>query len=275
MRQTLLLVFKRQLKLNLSTLFLLSLCCLVSQKKASAFDQNHSAWSKWLTTYTTATKGPATQVNYPALRKNPTTLDSYLQSLSSVQTNVYDLWTREQKMAFLINAYNAFTVKLIIDHPPTTSIRKIGSALSSPWKINFISLLGKNRSLDEIEHEMLRPVFKDPRIHFGVVCASIGCPRLQQEAFTAVNLNSLLDISTREFLSDTSRNQIYIENKILRVKLSKIFDWYANDFGGKKKLAEYVMPYSPLSDSDKKKASSLPSTISFLNYNWNLNGPHQ
>jgi hypothetical protein len=249
----------------------LALLWVISTLPAYGFDHTHNLWTTWLKDHTREVSGPATQVNYDKARNNPTPLNSYLNQLSSVKAEEFAGWNKNQKMAFLINAYNAFTIKLIIDHKPVKSIKKIGGLLSTPWKIRFIPLLGKELTLDEIEHERLRPVFKDPRIHFAVVCASVGCPRLQQEAFVPEKIEEQMDRATREFLKDQTRNKIEVKDSKTILHLSNIFKWYAADFGGTSNLAGYVIPYSPLSQEDKVKALRQESEIKYLDYDWNLN----
>jgi Protein of unknown function, DUF547 len=134
-------------------------------------------------------------------------------------------------MAFLINAYNAFTVELILTkYPGLASIKDLGSMFSSPWKPKWIPLLGGKVSLDDIERGMLRERgrFDDPRVHFGVNCASIGCPPLREEAFVAERLDAQLDEQALRFMSDRTRNRF--DAAARRLELSKIFDWYGDDF---------------------------------------------
>ncbi|MCB0363217.1 MAG: DUF547 domain-containing protein, partial [Bdellovibrionales bacterium] len=177
-------------------------------------------------------------------------------------------WDSKQKMAFLINAYNALTVKLILDHYPVKSIKKIGSFFSNPCKLEFFKLLdGKISSLDPIEHVWLRPKYKDYRIHAAVNCASISCPQLRNEAFIAERLEEQLNEQMGLWLQDKNRNEIEIKDKTFRA--SKIFDWYKDDFqswgGGiwnvlKKHLKSSKLPQ----DIDSFE-------IDYLEYNWDLN----
>ena len=173
-----------------------------------AFDHSHGKWTEVLKKYLDS----QAFVNYKELKsdikKGQHPFTQYLQELSSVSENDYKKWSREQQMAFLINSYNAFTVKLIIDKYPVESIRDIGSFFSKPWSLQFFTFLGKEMSLDPIEHEMLRPVFKDYRIHGAVNCASVSCPVLAKKAFTPQNLDDLLDQQMRLWINDPSRNQV-------------------------------------------------------------------
>jgi hypothetical protein len=175
--------------------------------------------------------GQATQVHYAGLAADRAALKAYLDSLSAVPAAVFAAWPKAERQAFLINAYNAFTVELILTrHPDLKSIKDLGSLLSSPWKPKWIALLGTKVSLDDIEHAMLRKRgdYDDPRVHFAVNCASIGCPALREEAFTAARMDAQLDEQTLRFMSDRTRNRFNAQRG--RLELSKIFDWYGEDF---------------------------------------------
>jgi hypothetical protein len=218
--------------------------------------------------------GVASEVDYKGLQGERVELKKYLKELSGVGQKEFDSWTRDQQLAFLINAYNAFTLELILENYPVKSIRKIGGFLQSPWKIQFVKLLGKKISLDDIEHGLIREkgVYDEPRIHFAVVCASIGCPALQNRAFTAENLEEMLETGMVKFLSDKTRNRFNDEDKEFEV--SKIFKWYGDDFNNKygsvngllKKYAEYLV------EKKKDLAVAVKTTdIDYLDYDWNLN----
>ncbi|MGL1937380.1 MAG: DUF547 domain-containing protein [Fibrobacterales bacterium] len=165
-----------------------------------------------------------------------------------------------EKLAYLINVYNYYTLKLIVDNYPVKSIRDLGGVFSSPWSKEFITLFKgfNNFSLDDIEHKMIRKEFDEPRIHFAVVCASIGCPPLRDEAFTAQNLTQQLQSQAETFLNDTSKN--YVKGN--KLYLSKIFDWYGGDFN--KQHGSYL-------SFIQKKLNTKNSDIEWLEYDWNLN----
>ena len=165
--------------LTFSTLVLAS-----GTEKSDPIDHDHQAWTVFLKRHVKMGENAST-VNYKAIKSGPSSLTEYLLSVEGVSQEDFDHFSENEKLAFLINAYNAFTVKLIVDHYPVKSIKDIGSFLSSPWKKKFFRLLGKERHLDNIEHDMIRKQFNEPRIHFAVNCASIGCPALQDEAFVA------------------------------------------------------------------------------------------
>lgn len=230
-----------------------------------------------------SSKGTSTQVVYSGFKSSQTELTAYLKSLSAVSQDTFEQWDQNTQLAFLINAYNAYTIDLILTrYPDLTSIRDIGGFFSSPWKQEFAVLLGKKRSLDDIEHGLIREkgVYNEPRIHFAVNCASIGCPALREEAYVGDKLDEQLEQQTVRFLSDNSRN--YYDGNTLHI--SKIFSWYKDDFEMKWRdssslngfLAHYGSALSSndgksLDNDDIKAIKSGNSEIEFLDYNWALN----
>ena len=210
---------------------------------------NHSDWNVLLQQHVSE-KG---NVNYKGFKKDELKLKSYLTSLSKDMPN--DSWSKDGKMAYWINAYNAFTIQLITNNYPISSIKDI----ENPWDIEFINLGDKTFSLNEIEHEILRKM-NDPRIHFGIVCASVSCPKLQNTAFEASNLDSKLDSATKEFLADPMQNNLS-KNAI---QLSKIFKWFAKDFKNEGSLIDFLNKYSEITILQNAKKS-------YKDYDWNLN----
>ena len=192
-------------------------------------------------------------VNYNGFRNERTTLRNYIDSLGDNMPD--DSWSKEDKLAYWINAYNALTIDLILQNPGLNSIKDI----DKPWNQRLWKLGNKWYNLDEIEHQILRKM-NEPRIHFAIVCASESCPKLQNEAFTAENLETLLTKSTKEFLSDTSKNEIS-PNKL---KLSKIFKWFSKDFKQNGSLIDFLNMYSEVQ-------ISADASKSFKDYNWDLN----
>ena len=178
-------------------------------------------------------------------------------------------------MAFLINAYNAFTVELILTkYPDLKSIKELGSLIQSPWKKKFFKLFGVERNLDWIENDMLRARYKDPRIHVGINCASIGCPALRAEAYTSAKLDAQLEDGMRRFLSDKTRNR-YRDGKL---EVSEIFKWFAEDFEkgnkGFNKVADVFARYAVQLSADTQGQAALQNKfvpISYLPYDWKLN----
>lgn len=246
---------------------------------AQAFDHSHQVWDLLLRTHVHWDRqGVASQVDYTGIKQQEVQLDSYLADLSAVPLKTYMGWEKPVQLAFLLNAYNAFTVKLILSqYPDLASIKDLGSIFSSPWKIKFIHLLGKQRHLDEIEHAMIRQkgAFDDPRIHSAVVCASIGCPGIRNEAFVAGKIEAQLEDSMRRFLSDRSRNRYNAAEN--RLEISKIFDWYADDFvsfRGHQSVSAFLGDYAQQLGADAAAQELIRSgavELKFLDYDWRLN----
>lgn len=234
---------------------------------AFGFDHNHASWDAWLKKYVTV-RGAVSTVDYKLAKVNLAELESYLKVLESVGAKEFLAFSEPQKLAFLINSYNAFTVKLILNHYPVKSIKKIGSLFSSPWKMKFFKLFGEDSYLDQIEHERIRKEFAEPRIHFAVVCASKGCPALRNEAFRADKLESQFESAAMNFLKDSERN-LYGKEKN-EFQLSKIFDWYGDDF---KKNFGSVQAFvaSRLAQNPEEEARMKSASLKFLDYDWSLN----
>lgn len=249
--------------------FIWHLAVLLFAFSAAAFDHSHKEWTDVLKNHVTLT-GAASTVNYAALKKDPQKLDNYLKTLSAVKNNEFKKWTPLEQQAFLINAYNAFTLKIIIKHYPVKSIKDIGSFFKSTWKQKFFTLLEEKRHLDYIEHGVLRKNYKEPRVHFAVNCASIGCPALLNEAFTANELNNQLEKQTRLFLNDASRNSINEKTKTLTV--SKIFKWFSEDFEKNgMTVSRFVAPYITNNVRIQQELKKGLYSISYSDYNWGLN----
>lgn len=197
--------------------------------QAGDFDHDHSTWDALLQRHVVWVDGVASTVDYAGVQRERAALSAYLDTLSGVSRADFDGWSRERQLAFLINAYNAFTVELVLrEYPDLESIKDIGGWFGSPWKQEFFTLLGERRHLDDVEHGLIRGSgrYDEPRIHVAVVCASIGCPALRPEAFVDTQLERQLSDSLRRFLADRSRNH-YRDG---RLTVSKIFDWYGEDF---------------------------------------------
>ncbi len=245
----------------------------------NAADVSHSQWNQLLQDHVQmGPKGQQSRVDYAGFKKNEAALNSYVARLSNVSQPNFDSWSDDAQLAFLINAYNAWTVKLILSrYPKLDSIKDIGFFWSSPWSKRFIPLLGETRSLDDIEHNLIRGTarYGEPRIHFAVNCASIGCPALLNRAYKAETLESQLDTVSRNFLSDRRRNGVV--NGVLVV--SPIFKWYVQDFSkgwqGATSLRAYLAIYAKalgLSDAEKAQLISGKLAIAYSDYDWALNG---
>jgi hypothetical protein len=235
-------------------------------KSQQPFDHTHQIFDEVLNQLVVVTSTKSA-VNYTALQSNPTPLNSYLKNISSVTNEDYKSFSEEQQLAFLINAYNGFTLQWILKHYPTSSIKKTVGLLSNPWKQEFFILFGEERNLDYIEHERIRKDFKEPRIHFALVCAAKSCPPLRNEAYIPSRLDEQLSAAAQNFLGDPDRN--YYDQKNSRLYLSKIFDWFSGDFTATgKSIPEYVVP---LMKGVPVGVASADTKVSFLDYDWSLN----
>lgn len=253
----------------------LAIALLLLSSVAQAFD--HGRWDKLLNDHVQWQRdGVASAVDYAGLRDNQSTLDAYLSSLSALDQAGFEALNNAQKLAFLINAYNAFTVKLILDQETLPdSIRDIGSVFSGPWNQRFFTLLGEPRTLDEVEHDLIlgNRALMDPRIHFAVNCASVGCPALRPEAYTGERLDHQLTDNTRRFLSDRTRNHFDQNEQTLRV--SRLFEWYTEDFAAASgSVAAFLAGYAEALDLPRDARQRLANDdlpIRFELYDWSLN----
>jgi uncharacterized protein DUF547 len=240
------------------------------------FDHEHAAWDalvkkhvRWLP------DNKQSRVDYAGFKADQAELRKVLAAMSSVDKAEFDGWTAAQRMAFLVNAYNAFTVELILTrYPGLKSIKDLGSFLQSPWKRRFFRLLGEERRLDWIEHEQLRPGFADWRVHAAVNCASVGCPALRNEAFVPGRLDAQLDDGMLRFMGDRTRNRV----RDGRLEVSPIFKWYREDFEqghrGIHRLEDLFARYaSQLADSadDRARLRAKTMAVRFNDYDWSLN----
>ena len=243
---------------------------------AKTFD--HSEWDKLTKSNVVEIRGGvATEVDYGSFKKNHGVLSAYLERLSAVSQAQFDGLSNSDQLAFLINAYNAWTVELILtEYPSLESIRDLGGFLSSPWKKEFVPLFGAEVSLDHIEHELIRGSgrYNDPRIHFAVNCASIGCPALRSEAYVGERLEQQLEAQTQAFLQDRTRNRLHKKE----LQVSSIFKWYQNDFEqgwrGADSLDAFFALYAESLELDQATLKRLKSgkiDIEFLDYDWRLN----
>ena len=247
---------------------------------ALAFDHGYAAWGALLEKHVRYLPGGnASRVDYAGMARDGARLDAVLAEFEKVPRAEFDAWTKPQREAFLINAYNAFTVKKILTrYPALQSIRDFGSFFGNPWKDRFFTLFGAPAYLDMIEHEMLRKegAYDEPRVHVAVVCASVGCPMLRNEPFLPDRLDAQLEDAMRRFLSDRSRNRYDAQAR--RLEVSRIFDWYGKDFehgwhgytSVKSMLARYA---DLLADRPEDRAAIRAGTaeVAFLDYDWSLN----
>jgi hypothetical protein len=221
----------------------------------------HRAWGELLGRHV----GPGV-VDYQGFKKDEQQLDMYLDLLDQTDP---DTLSDADRLAYFINAYNSYTVKLILDNfkdgQPPSSIRKIGGLFSSPWKIKFVKLGGKTYSLDNVEHDIIRPRFKEPRIHFAVNCASKSCPPLISEPYDGSRLDTQLEKVTREFLADSTHNRV--EGDTLYV--SSLFKWYGEDF--QDEPAAFFLSYTDGELRERINRLGSDARVKYLDYDWSLN----
>lgn len=217
----------------------------------------HKTWTKLLKKYVTEDG----QVNYSGFKTEEKALDDYLAVLS--QHHPDDSWKKEDQLAYWINAYNAFTVKLIVKNLPVKSIKDLGGGIykvNTPWDIKFIEIGDETYDLNNIEHGIVRKQFKDPRVHFALNCASVSCPKLRNEAYVGSKIDAQLDAQSNYFINNKSKNQISKST----ATISKIFNWFEGDFKESGGVVKFINKYSDIKMTEETK-------ISYLDYDWNLN----
>lgn len=237
---------------------------------SSSFDLQFSEWRQLLRTYVKEGR-----VDYASLKKSPKLLNAYLHSIANVSKEEYDRWSRDQKIAFWLNAYNATAIKMVVDHYPLkkafgfkalifpeNSIQQIPGV----WDKKVLDVFGAKVSLNQIENEILRKEFQDPRIHFALVCASVGCPELREEPYVGDRLDAQFKdqivrflADPRKFRYDASSNTIY---------LSPIFKWFRKDFERGGGIISFLGDYLPQGEAKKISEST---KIQWLSYDWSLN----
>lgn len=229
-----------------------------------AAETHHPDWTELLQQY--VLEGV---VDYQGMKKDEARLDRYLEYLQDTDPAQLE---KDDQLAFYINGYNAYTVKLILDNfdkgQPPKSIRKIGGFFSSPWDISFAVLGGQTYSLDNIEHDIIRVQFKEPRIHFAVNCASQSCPRLISEAYEGEMIDRQLEQSTMNFLMDSNHN--YLKGDTLFV--SSLFKWYKEDFNNDP-VSFFLAHSSPTFQERLKESGKVK--LKYLDYDWSLNGKNK
>lgn len=226
---------------------------------------DHNLWNDFLQRYIDTDSN--NKVRYATVSAtDKSQLEDYIQQLSLLNPLEYN---KKEQFAYWVNMYNAVTIKVILDHYPVKSIRKIkldgGLFAIGPWKSKVVTVNGQQLSLDNIEHDILRPIWQDPRIHYAVNCASIGCPKIASLAFTSENTEDLLEKNAREFIN--SDNGVLLDTNKLVV--SKIYQWYSEDFGdNRKSLIAHLLQYA---EGERSQALQADPSIKYA-YDWNLNG---
>lgn len=239
-------------------------------KAGSSETVDHSAWTRLLAAHVRDDGSGLSRVNYSAFKKDGhAPLKAYVATLEKTDVAKLD---RAEQFAFWANLYNAKTIDIVLDKYPVASIKDIslgGGLLAAvtggPWKAKVVKVNGVELSLDDIEHGILRPYFKDPRVHYAVNCASVGCPNLGREAFTAAKLDAQLEAAAKVYIN--SPRGIAVSGG--KVTASSIYSWFQADFGGSEKgVLEHVRKYAE--PALKQKLEGV-SKISEFNYDWTLN----
>ncbi|MDC5807779.1 DUF547 domain-containing protein [Vibrio europaeus] len=218
---------------------------------------SHQDWQSFLDSYLVK-NGDNTLVKYGSVSsQDKQKLNRYITSLAAIDPREYSL---NEQYAYWVNLYNAITVDLILDDYPVKSITKLGGLFSfGPWDDEVVTVAGKKLTLNDIEHRILRPIWNDPRTHYAVNCASLGCPNLQTQAFTADNTEQLLEQAAKEFIN-SDKGVLQLKGK---TQLSSIYDWFAEDFGNKQELIQHLAKY-------RSELANLSGKFSY-EYDWDLN----
>ena len=263
-------------------ILLLILILIANSIHAIAFDHEYSNFDAVLKKY--VQNG---LVNYSELKKDRTSIDAFVNELKAVSQQEYDTWNNDQELAFWINAYNGWFLQIVIDHYPIKKQLLKGMVypdnsvqqIRGIWTDIKSKFAGREVSLDSIEHIIIRPEFREPRIHFAIVCASIGCPLLRNEAFRASQLEKQLDQAARDFVNNPEKVKVTPANKTIR--MSKIFDWFSDDFskfkseelrkkysGKESGSIGFILKYVSPSDANVIKAGA---EVEYFDYDWALN----
>lgn len=247
-------------------LFLISFLVLLSAsaRAAEAFDQSHATFARVLSA--TVKDG---RVDYAKLKGAPADLDGYLKEVGAISAADFAKWSKGDRLALLLNLYNAQTLRLIVDHYPVKSIRSIGTLPGAAWRELGVRFGGQMMSLDHLENKVIRVEYREPRIHFALVCAAVSCPPLRSEPYVGARLNEQLDDQTRKFLATPESNRFDAAKNTLH--LSEIFKWYGEDFTkAAGSPAMYVKPFLPKAQRD---ALTDPAKVKvqFTDYDWALN----
>ena len=220
---------------------------------------DHNVYAELLNKYVHQGK-----VDYKGFKTDESKLDQYLKVLENVDP---ESLSRNERFAFYINAYNAWTIKLILSgYPGVESIKDLGNIFQSPWKKKICRIDGDVITLDDIEHNILRPEFKDPRVHFAINCAALSCPPLGSQPFLGSTLDQQLDEATRRFVNNPKRN--YLDGETLYV--SKIFDWFGKDFNYD--VAGFFLNYAEDHLKRELEVRKDKINVKYLHYDWSLNG---
>lgn len=223
---------------------------------------DHSAWDSLLSRYVTQSPDGVNRVDYAALKaKDASALRGYLSSMQAIDITQYP---RDEQFAYWVNLYNAATVDLILANYPVDSIRDLGLPGLGPWRDEIVRVNGKDLSLDDIEHGILRPIWQDVRVHYAVNCASIGCPNLAARAFTGARLDAMLEAAAADYVNHP-RGFARIDGRLVA---SRIYDWYGSDWGDQAAVLAHARKYA---NRETLAVLGNGSTIDSFDYDWSLN----
>ena len=231
---------------------------------------DHAPWARFLSRYLAVVPQEANRVDYAAVSSaDRANLQEYLASLQMVEVSNLD---RAEQLAYWINLYNALTVKLVLDHWPVSSIRDIdispGLFSDGPWGKKLLAIEGEAVSLDDIEHRILRPIWKDPRLHYAVNCASIGCPDLAPQPYTAARIDAMLTAAADAYVNSPRGASIDPNGRLV---VSKIYDWFIDDFGGDEAgVLDHLRRYA---GPALKNGLAGRTKIDGHSYDWRINAP--
>ena len=228
---------------------------------------DYKPYQDFLTKYVTTDANGVNQVAYSKVSAaDKHQLNSYIDYLTYLKVSSYN---RNEQLAYWVNLYNAMTIATVLGSMPVKSILDIKSGLftAGPWEKKTIEVEGKQLSLNDIEHRIVRPIWNDPRTHFALNCASYSCPNLQKSAYTGKQINTMLNTATQQYINDSRGVSIDASNKLI---LSQIFEWYSTDFG--KNDAEVLQFISKYTNPELKQKLAIHNKIDSYAYNWSLNG---
>jgi len=257
-----------QLRSRLGWLSVAYLVFLPGAGAAAEFDRTHVLFARVLAAHVTDAS-----VAYARLKASPAELDTYLEQIATLPPAEFAAWERADRLALLLNLYNAETLRLIRDEYPVKSIRSIGVLPGAAWRRLGVRFGGQIMSLSHLENEVIRPEYGEPRIHFALVCAARGCPPLRAEPYVGERLAAQLDDQARRFLSTPGKNRFDAATGVLW--LSPIFKWYGPDFtaaGGS--LKAYVQPFLP-AEAGAALGNAKALRVRFTDYDWSLNDSPQ
>ena len=233
----------------------------------SVAEIDHSVWNRFLANYVLSTRDGINRVAYGQVSKEVReTLSTYIKKLTTIAISRFN---RSEQLVFWINLYNSLTIIVILDHYPVASIRDIdispGLFVDGPWDKKLITVEDEAISLNDIEHRILRPIWRDPRIHYVVNCASLGCPNLAGTAFTSQNIENDLNAAANAFINHPRAAQI----ESGKLTVSSIYSWFQEDFGnGEAEVIEHLKDYASPS---LKKELEIVTKIEDYTYDWGLN----